>query len=131
MLWCSRWKSIRETLLNWKPCSGLRRPVVSICRSCGFPKVSAVFVAKVASLGQPGATCWYAQRASISCLNRRHDFPRHAQAIDDVVPSDLVGHGAEERRQCAGAATSSRFGQLRDRLDMVAQIATSHGPAQP
>ena len=57
-----------------------------------------------------------------------NNFSSYTQAADDVVQDDVVGNLAEDRSQRSRDATSSRFGELRDRLDLAAQIAACHGP---
>src|SRR5271157_272964 len=47
----------------------------------------------------------------------------YAKTADAVVPGDLVGDHAEEWRQCAGPATDPGVGQLRDCVDLAAQVA--------
>src|SRR5436190_23828578 len=38
----------------------------------------------------------------------RHDFPGHPDAFGRLVPRDVVGDYAEERRQCVRTAASAR-----------------------
>jgi len=59
----------------------------------------------------------------------RNDFREHPQAADVVVSSDLVDDVSEDGCERSGATEGSRFGQLQDCVDMVAQIATCHGAA--
>ena len=72
-----------------------------------------------------GRTAWTTQRNLLVCAACQYQLSltagtRYAQAVDDVVPRDLVGYGAEERRQCAGLATGPWIGKLRDCLDLAA-----------
>ena len=64
-------------------------------------------------------------------INGRHDLSGYAKTADAVVPGDLVGNHPEEWRQCAGPATDPGVGQLRDRLDLAAQVAPGDGTTGP
>lgn len=57
----------------------------------------------------------------------RHDFPRHADAADDLVPGDVVDHQPTDGCKCSGIAGSLGAGQLRDSLDLAAQVAPRDG----
>ena len=61
----------------------------------------------------------------------RNDFREYPQAVDVVVPSYLVDDVSENGNQCSGFAEGSWFGQLQDRVDVVAQIATCYGATRP
>ena len=63
--------------------------------------------------------------------NGRHDFSGYAKTAGAVVPGDLVGDHPEEWRQRAGPATDPGVGQLRDRLDLAAQVAPGDGTTGP
>ena len=58
----------------------------------------------------------------------RDDLSGHPQAVADVVHGDVMCHQPKERRQRSGAAACSRAQQLRDGLDLVAQVAPGDGP---
>src|SRR5271165_2606809 len=64
-------------------------------------------------------------------INGRHDLSGYAKTADAVVPGDLVGDHAEEWRQCAGPATDPGVGQLRDCVDLAAQVAPGDGTTGP
>src|ERR1700674_1488307 len=61
--------------------------------------------------------------------DRRDDLPGSAETVDALVPGDVVDHGAEAWGQCPGAAARVGPGQLRDRVDLVAQAPARDGPA--
>ena len=70
-------------------------------------------------------------RLSASDLSHgRHCFPGHPEAAGDVVSGDVVRDESEERCQRAGTAASVGAGQLRDSLDVAAQVETGDGPAE-
>ena len=52
--------------------------------------------------------------------DRRHDLPGHADAVGDVVPSDVVGDEPEDGGEHLGVAADVGSAQLQDRLDVVA-----------
>ena len=52
--------------------------------------------------------------------DRRHDLPGHADAVGDVVPSDVVGDEPEDGGERLGVAADVGSAQLQDRLDVVA-----------
>ena len=56
-----------------------------------------------------------------------HDFPRHTEAAVDVVSCDVVCDEPEEWGQCVGVAASTRAEELRDSLDLAAQIEAGDG----
>src|ERR1035438_5659336 len=56
--------------------------------------------------------------------DRRNDFSRYADPFAGVVPGHVVGDDPEERRQCIGSAARARAEEIRDRLDVAAQIPT-------
>jgi len=72
------------------------------------------------------AVCWMRVPNFGDC---RNDFPGHAHSVDGVVSRHVVGDDPEERRQRVGAATSAGPEEVRDSLDMAAQIAPCHGQA--
>ena len=49
----------------------------------------------------------------------RNDFSGHPNPFAGLVPRDVVGDHAEERRQRFGAATGARAEELRDGLGMA------------
>src|SRR5262245_32279467 len=51
--------------------------------------------------------------------NIGHDLPRHADAVDDVVPSDVVGHQPEDWRQRVGSAAGPGVAQLQDGVELA------------
>ena len=63
--------------------------------------------------------------------DRRHDFPRYADAADDLVPGDVVGHQPENGRQRAGVAADSGTAELQNGLDVAPQVAAGDGAPQP
>src|ERR1019366_9555524 len=60
--------------------------------------------------------------------DRGDDLPGHPQASGAVVPHHVVGDESEEWGQRVGPAESAWIGKLQDGLDVVAQVAASHGP---
>src|SRR5271166_3512927 len=52
----------------------------------------------------------------------------HPKAVAHVVHGNVVCHQPKERRQCSGAATCSWPRQLRDGVDLAAQVAPGNGP---
>src|SRR5450759_3931790 len=58
----------------------------------------------------------------------RDDLSGHPQAVANVVHGDVVCDQPKERRQRSGAAACSRPRQLRDGLDLAAQVAPGDGP---
>ena len=58
--------------------------------------------------------------------DRRDHFSGHAHAIDDVVSRDVVGDQPEDRRERAAIAAGAGPRELRDRLDVAAQVAAGH-----
>ena len=53
--------------------------------------------------------------------DRWHDFRKHTQAADVVVPGHLVRDEPEERRKCHQLAADTGVPQLSNRVDMAAQ----------
>jgi len=66
----------------------------------------------------------------LSCLrDSRNDLREHPQGVDALVSGHLVDDVSEDGCQRSGFAEGSRFGQLQDRVDVVAQIASCYGAA--
>jgi len=59
----------------------------------------------------------------------RNDFPSEPPSSSDVVSGDVVGDQPEAWGQRLGSATPAGFGQLRDRLVLLAEAQAGHGPA--
>ena len=59
----------------------------------------------------------------------RDHIPGHEDTVAGLVPGDVVGNDSEERRQCFGAAARIGLEEVRDCLDLAAQIASCDGEA--
>lgn len=59
-----------------------------------------------------------------------HDFPGYADSLAGLVSGHVVGDEPEERRQRAGPAASSGPEELRDGMDVAAQITSGNGAAR-
>jgi hypothetical protein len=57
-----------------------------------------------------------------------YDFPGHTEAVGDVVSCHVVFNQPEERRQRTGLAAGPGARELRDGLDLAAQIETGYDP---
>jgi len=57
-------------------------------------------------------------------------FREHSQAVDAVVPGDLVADISEDGGQRFGVAEGSWYRQLQDRMDVAAQVAPRNGAAR-
>ena len=58
-----------------------------------------------------------------------HRVPGHTEASLHLVSGDVVCDQPEERCQRTGLAAGPRSGELRDGLDLAAQIETGDDPA--
>ena len=63
--------------------------------------------------------------------DRRHDLPGHADAVGDVVPSDVVGDEPEDGGERLGVAADVGSAQLQDRLDVAPQASSGDGASGP
>jgi len=59
------------------------------------------------------------------------DFSEHAKAAADLVSGGLACNLPEERCQRGESATTARFGELYDGMDMDAQTTSCYGAAWP
>src|ERR1019366_10055641 len=83
-----------------------------------------------------GSKAWPFRSVRLECgdcghqtsVDRGDDLPGHPQASGAVVPHHVVGDESEEWGQRVGSAESAWIGKLQDGLDVVAQVAASHGP---
>jgi hypothetical protein len=57
----------------------------------------------------------------------RDDLPGYEDTFAGLVPRDVVDDHPEERRQRIGTTTRAGLEELRDGLDVAAQIASRYG----
>src|ERR1017187_5706997 len=114
--------------MSWRPASVVRRLAGHSCSGYAGQRAFGVRVAEVARRGRFGRCVWNARLRTSNLGDRGDDLPGHPQASGAVVPHHVVGDESEERGQRVGSAESAWIGKLQDGLDMVAQVAASHGP---
>jgi hypothetical protein len=102
----------------------MRTPSSLVCNA-QLRELGWVVVARARSAGR---VC----RLWISDLGDGRDhikIPGHEDTVAGLVPGDVVGNGSEERCQCFGAAARIGLEEVRDSLDLAAQIASCDGEA--
>src|ERR1022692_253398 len=114
--------------MSWRPASVVRRLAGHTCSGYAGQRAFGVRVAEVARRGRFGRCVWNARLRTSNLGDRGDDLPGHPQASGAVVPHHVVGDESEEWGQRVGPAESAWIGKLQDGLDVVAQVAASHGP---
>jgi hypothetical protein len=60
-----------------------------------------------------------------------HDIPRCPDPVDHLIPRNVGRQQPENGRECAGPSASLWSGEIRNGLDLVAQIASCDGVPGP